>query len=357
MANGARIVKLPSAGNSAYIADGDAPTTVSHVEVLNRYLIANDVDTEQFYWSDINEPEVWTAQFASAEGIPDYLMAILRNRYYIYLMGKRSLEVWRDDGSTPFVPELQGYVQSGTIAKYSFTNCDGILYWLDHESKVVRLEGITPQVISNTLAKYIQGFTTVTDAIGDYAFIGSRKFYILSFPAEGKTLVYDINSGLWSRWGFFQSGDYLRHKLNSIAYSPKWNFTLMGDNATDKIYKISHELYTDVGNDLRTLIRTGHINHDTEAKWKFSRALTFRLKKTSVGDAADIASMTVRWRDNGSTSWKTERTVELGAVGNTEFIGRLPALGRYRSRQYEIALSADHPLVLVSMEEDFDYGL
>jgi len=104
------------------------------------------------------------------------------------------------------------------------------------------------------------------------------------------------------------------------------------------------------------LVRTASIDHDTIGIKKFSNRLVFRLKRSNVVSEASNVTMTVRYRDNGSTTWKTERTVTLSKVGDTAYRGTLTRMGSYYSRQYEFILSDDTPLVLVYVEEDFDYG-
>jgi hypothetical protein len=62
----------------------------------------------------------------------------------------------------------------------------------------------------------------------------------------------------------------------------------------------------------------------------------------------------VRYRDNGATTWKSDRTITLQQVGDTEFRGKLTRLGSYYSRQWEFRLSDPYPLCFVSLEEDVD---
>jgi hypothetical protein len=42
------------------------------------------------------------------------------------------------------------------------------------------------------------------DAIGDYLFIDGKHFYMLSFPGEQKTLVYDIAMNQWYEWSLLE---------------------------------------------------------------------------------------------------------------------------------------------------------
>jgi hypothetical protein len=357
-ANGAKIVKIPTSGSAAYAADVDAPTTVTHLGVLDKYLIANEVDTEKFWFTVVSEPDNWDSDWAAAEGRTDLLKALMVSGLELNLMGTSTLEVWRDDGSTPFVRDLQGLVTAGTVAPYSFTDCDGVLYWLDQSRQAVRLRGRSTEVISLPMNKYIQGFASVSDAIGDFVMAAGRPYWVLQFPTEDKTICYDIVGNGWTEWGKWDSGTatYSRFRGNCFALCPAWNKTLVGDNSTGKIYAFSNTAYDDAGDTLRSFVRTPSIDHGTVGHRKFSSRLVFRLKRSNVVSTASATSMTVRWRDNGSTTWNTERSVSLSQVGDTSYIGELRRMGEYYSRQYDFILSDDTPLVLASVKEDFEYG-
>jgi hypothetical protein len=288
------------------------------VAFLDRYLLANEVGSANFHFSYVNVPTQWDAEYAVPEAKMDDLSALLVEDLKIALMGEKTLEVWYDDGSTPFVREPQGYVSRGTVAKYSFVWCESqnTFVWMDENRQVVMLNGLTPITLSGVMSKYIEGFTSVTDALGDAVVIGGRPYYILSFPTEGKTLVVDFNSKQWYEWGYWKSA--------TATYE-------------------------------RFRVRTAHYNHGTEEKLKFSNKLTFRLKRTSVVSTDATPDLLVKYRDNGSTSWKNEHTVTLQQIGDTEFRASISRLGSYYSRQYQLVLSDAFPLCIVSMEETFDY--
>jgi hypothetical protein len=50
-ANGAQIVKIPTTGAAEYATDGDAPTTVTHLAVLDKYLCGNETGTERLWFT------------------------------------------------------------------------------------------------------------------------------------------------------------------------------------------------------------------------------------------------------------------------------------------------------------------
>jgi hypothetical protein len=356
-ANGALIKEVPNSGNIIDMADAQAPTSVSHIAFLDRYLLANEIGTRNFHSSDVGAPNAWTGNSWDVEGKLDDLLALGVADREIAALGEKTFEAWRNDGVTPFVRELQGFVESGTIAAQSLTWC-GVhgWIWLDQDRNVVQLKARTPIVLSVTMTKYIQGFGTVSDAVGDYAVIAGRPWFIAHFPTEEKTLAFDLMLQRWYLWNYWDAAqaEYDRWRGNVVCLAPGWNFTLVGDRSNGIVYKMNDTTYDDNGDILRTMVRTAHINWGTEAKKKDSHSLTFRVKRTNVAQQADAAEMMVKWRDDGSTTWKTEHTIALGQVGDTEFRGQHRRCGQYFSRQYEFTLSDASPLVLVSVEEDFD---
>lgn len=356
-ANGGKIKQIPNSGNVSDIADVDAPTSVTHVAALDRYLLANEDGTGNFHWSDVNAPTAWSANQAEAEVKPEAIEALLVENLEISLLGRRTLEIWHDDGVSPFVRFLQGYIPSGTIAPHSFVWCSIIksFVWLDERRNVVKLDGRFPVPLSITMNKYIQGFTSVSDAQGTYIEAAGRPYCIMDFPAEDKSLVYDFLSTNWFEWGYWDSSGavYERWRGNCYCLAPAWNLSLVGDKANGKVYKFDTTAYDDDGDTLRTMFRTAHYDHNTE-KRKFSNGLYFRLKRTNVVSVDSTPDLLVKFRDNGKTAWQNEYTVSLQQIGETEFHGHLAPLGSYYSRQYEMVLSDAFPLCLVWVKEDVD---
>lgn len=357
MANEGTIVAA-STSTTTEIADADAPTTVSHVDVLHKYLLALEKDTEKLWFSIVDTPTSWDNDWISAEAKFDLLKSMGVSNDRIYLVGSGTTEVWIDDGSTPLVKEIQGYIQAGTISPYTLTLCNGVWYWLDDERKVVRLKGITPEVLSITANKYIQDFSSVTDALGDYVSFNGRPFYILSFPTDGKTLAFDIyNGGIWYELGYWNSGtsSHDRYRGNCITLAKSWNLTLIGDRSNGKVYKTSSTNYQDDGDTMRSLVRTPHINHGYQSIRKQPRSITFHVKRFEIGESYADSTLLVKWRDDGATDWQTEKTITLGQSGDTDFMYKLWIGGIYYSRQYEVSFTDNAPLVLRAIEEDFDF--
>lgn len=362
-ANGGRIVSIPAAGTPSYIADADAPTAVRAIAELDTYLLALKDDTEQVWYPDAGDPTNWQGLFVSAQYKPDLAKMLGVRNDIIEIIGTQSIEGWRNDGSTPFVKEAQYTVDRGIIAPHSFKYCSGLngsgnWFWLDHTRQIVKMVGRQVVPVSLALNKYLQGFTTVSDAIGGEASINGVPHYVLTFPTENKTIAINLyQDGYWSEFGYWDSENATHDRWRGQSYTlaTAWNLQLVGDHSTGKIYKLDSTVYQDGGDTLNTLIRTGNIDHGTLSVRKYPKALYFWVKKSNVAQVADAATLTVKWKDLGRTAWKTERTVSLGYVGDTIFRGKIPGdmLGSYYSRQYQISLTDNAPLVFVRLEEEF----
>ena len=356
-ANGGAINQISTSAVTA-IADVDAPTEVTHVAVLDRYLIGNEVGTGNFHWADVNAPTDWSGYYSEAESNPDSLVALDAQKLSLALLGKKTLEKWYNDGTTPFIRLYQGIVQSGTVAPYSFTWCEGLKTWcwLDESRKVIQLQDGIPASLSLTMNKYIQGFGIVSDARGDYVELSGRPYYVLTFPSEEVTLVYDFISSNWYRLGSWNSGSakYDRYRANCYFSCPAWNLTLAGDRANGKIYKLSPTIFSENGAVLRSLIQTTPYNHGIDDKLKFCNGLTIKLKRTQTVTDGATPSLMLQYRDNGKTSWTSERTITIQSLTDTEFIARVNRLGSYYSRQWRFYMTDSYPLCLVSVDEDLD---
>jgi len=353
-ASGGKIGEYPAASTGTYLTDSQAPTTVNFLATINQTLVAQRVDSSRFDWSEVAAPTDWLGLYANAEAEPDLTKTMKVANNYLYFFGQNTIEIWRDDGET-FVRELQGSIPRGTLAKHSVTNINGAFYFLDDTREVCRLNGFSPEVISNpSLSRYLRSFSTFSDALGDYLRVDGKHFYILSFPTEGKTLVFDIALNQWHEWSYWNPV-LAQHEAwigNCVAESPEWNKTLIGDRRTGKIWTM--EGTTDDGADIRSVIRTDFVDRGKPDVWKFSHDLTLIFKRSDTNTTPK--KMAIRWRDEGATEWNTTQEVEIEAQSQTELLVSLRRLGRYKRRQWEFIMSDSTQAALLSVTERFDYG-
>lgn len=338
--------------NFATIADGDAPTTVSHVAFIDGYLIAL-TGKGMFQYSDLNNPTSWAAlSFATAMRNPDNIVALRVVKGRIYFFGESSLEVWENDGSSPFAPVLGAGGDYGCIAPLSVVEDDDSLYWLDNNRRIVRHKGGAIEPIGTPFDKEIEQFSSVSDCLGMRVKIGGRVFIKFQFPTEERTLVYTVPQDSWSEWSYYDTtvGEYRHFLGTSYCYCPLWGIHLVGSRTESKIYELSAEVKVDGTMPIRLQRTTGHLDHGTTQK-KRSKELRVRMKRGEGLLSGEIPKLIVRWRDDNKR-WSNERHISLGKVGETETVVRIDSRGIYRTRQYEFVATDAVSIAFGSVEED-----
>jgi hypothetical protein len=355
MANGANIVHT-DLSTLTTMADVDAPTAVTHVAYLDGYLLANSAGTAKFFFSSPTDMTAWNAlDFASADGEPDRVVAMKTGFREVILLGRTSVEFWIDDGVTPFT-RLDGSVQSfGCSAPYSLAKVGNTWMWLDHERRLVTMQGRAVQAVSTPYDRVIQHYASVDDAIGYVVSVEGYPLYVLNFPTAGQSLVYNYKTEKWSKWGYWNTttGSYGRFRGNAYCYARDWNMHLVGDWANGLIYKFDRTAFTDNGNPIRTLVRTGHINYGLDVT-KRSNRLRVKMKRGAGNSTVSDPQVTMRRRVNNAAQWETERWASLGQVGQHEQTADWYRNGIYKTVQYEFVHSDDSDFILISAQEDVE---
>jgi hypothetical protein len=111
--------------------------------------------------------------------------------------------------------------------------------------------GYQAQFISSpTLDYQLSTYATTSDARGFYAVIEGHDWYVLTFPTQNITWVYDISTGFWFEWESYDLNDVLnpwgRHRANcAITFAGK---QVIGDYENGNLYYLNMDTYID-GND------------------------------------------------------------------------------------------------------------
>jgi len=137
----------------------------------------------------------------------------------------------------------------------------------------------------------------VDNATADVIVIAGRVFYVLQFPTDGKTLVYDMTKKQpegWAEWGYYNTstGVHEGFRGSMYTYANDWGFHLWGDRSTGKVYKMKDTLYQDDGGAIKTIRKTGHIDHGTSLQ-KVNRCVRIRSRRGDL--AGSVPKILIRW--------------------------------------------------------------
>jgi len=361
IANGGRMVFTDGTALTAFIADADAPTAVTHVAFLDQFILANVVGTGRFQFADFvaGAPSTWLAvDVFTAESSSDDLLGLYVNRQAIILQGSESIEFWFNDGITPFT-RSQGAVHSrGVIAKYATVLANEVLYFIDDKRRLVRLEGTQPVILSTPFDKLIQNFTTVNDATMDYTTVDGRHFILINFPTEDRTLMYDLQGDYWTEWSFFNISTNLRERFlgQAYTYARGFNQHIFASRQDDRLLEMDASFLDDDGADIRNTRITGFLDHDSPNRRKRSYRITMRIQ-TGIGlppTGSVEPFLLIRFQNDDQKTFGAYRSIPLGKLGETDFRIIIRNLGNYYARRYEITMNEKIPFAIGRTIEEFD---
>lgn len=220
----------------------ETPNSVSY---LNGFFLY-DGDDGQFCASEAGDPTVipdLSIGVANSNG--DRIIRGYVHNQLVWWMGPRALEPWYFTGSgdLPFDRLEQGIVRRGLGAMYSVASNDEAIFFLGEDRQVYKLSGSNCQNITAGSAKAIENFGAVSDAIGWLFTFDTQEFYLLTFPAESKTMLYSITLNAWTNLSAGMHGE--RHYGNSGAFCYGKNY--VADYRNGNLYELDKDTYTDNG--------------------------------------------------------------------------------------------------------------
>jgi len=330
------------------ITDVDFPNGVTRAAFQDGYFIVTGDETQKFYINETpNAGTNWNgADFASAEGAPDFTIGVLSDHRELWLIGSESGEVWVNTGNADFPFERSGntFIEHGCASAGTLAKLDNTVFWLGQDDRgtgiVWRAEGYTPARISTHAIEFaIQGYSTISDA---FAFTYQQEghgFYVLTFPTAGKTWVYDVATNQWHERAWRNPSTNALGRWRPNCYVFFNNKHLVGDWENGKVYSLEMDTYTDNTDPILRLRATQCMNE--EGLRLFFRSLQVDME-TGVGLATGQGSaplLMLRWSDDGGHSWSNIKTVSIGAVGEYEARAIFRRLGSGRNRVFEISLT------------------
>lgn len=349
------VVAGPSNKDVSTIAN--MPTSASHIGYIDSYALMNNVGSNVFNFSNVADVSTWSASdVASAAGSEDNLVALLIFNRRIYLFGRQSIEIWENDGVTPFSRVSGGFIEGGTLAPYSVVTANQSIFWLDATRRFATFSGSDVSYLQSPFDKELASLPIVTDAQGYSCLINGDTFIIWDFPAAQKTYAVKIrgDSLVWSQMGFWNGDTYMGSSVTGWTSVPEAGVTLCYDKGGSTIYALDPSSRTDAakGIPFRFSRVTGHLDFGTH-KRKLAKEMLIRLKR-GQGSSTTVPYAVLKWRDNGEGPWTGERHIDLGLQGNREITARLPRMGVFRTRQFELSISDSVPVNIVSAEMDLE---
>jgi hypothetical protein len=268
----------------------------------------------------------------------------------IYRFGTRTIATWYNSGvGNPPIEKLQGRTfEVGLAAIHSVANTDNALYWLADDRRIYRTtsgakEVISTMPISNEIDKYAKLFIgSISDAIGSTFTIGSDSFYVLTFPRNDKTFLYNENLGELG-WSELSSGtEGGRYQGNSFADA--YGKTYVADVTNGNIYTLDFDTYTNNGDPIRRERVTGSVHGGLVgapgARLQMSKAKF--IMETGVGlidGQGDNPKIMIEYSDDGGRTFQHGAWPRVGRLGEFTLQVEFFNLGTFYDRIFRISTS------------------
>lgn len=370
MANGGNIVTYINTGTTTKLStldlaaggDGVVPgegayAGVTSLAFIDGFVLCNEKLTKNWYFSDPDDCRLWApaGDVDLAITDPDELLQIRVVNRQIYLFGPKTIEVWYNDGQSPFSQVDGGFQQIGLGADQSIAILGHEIYFIDDFDNVVKLEGVRKQLLSRPIASTIEEMSYLGDAVGYIVNIDRRSIYILNFPYVSKSLGLDLASGMWTELGEWDEAkdDWNEFMGRTYCHAVKWRKHLIGAKNSGNIYYLDKDYYDN--NEVQKLssIVTAPITHGAYVKKRCLR-YTFKVLRSQLIDGVE-PHFTVRYMDDNE-GWGNWQNVPLGGPHGLVGFYHLKMQGTYTTRQIEIRHAANLPFKLAEIEEEFEVG-
>ena len=332
----------------AKITDAQFPATPSSCAYQDGYFIVTKASTDEYYISAADDPTAWGGEYASAEGLADSLMRCHSTGKDLWLLGANSYEVAYNSGDADFpFKRIEGSRSTiGCGAAASMSEVQGTLFWFTDHRRVVMTVGYNAAPISTPQIEYLWGnYTSVSDAIGMAFVFEGHAWYVLVFPTESKTWVYDAMTDLWFE---LESTEGYRWRGNCHVYA--FDKHLVGDYALSIIHELDSDCYTDNGLAIKRIRDSAYV--DGKGTTLFFGGLEI-IGETGVGNAASPSTdpqIYLSWSDDGGRSYCTPLGTDWGTYQDYDARAVFRRLGKSGRRTWRVTYEEQTKFVLTGAQ-------
>lgn len=342
-------------GSFLYVWDGVTLQTAlgfvagPRITVLGQRTVNIERNSQRFHWSEPGNALAQAAlNFASAESVPDELVACVRSNGDLWLGGKFSTEVHALTTDSRVFAQYRGStIPYGVAAAHTMRECDRSPIWLAQTKEggpcVVRGDGQQAKPISNRSIDEQLAGRNLQNATAFVYEEGKSKFYCLNVPNLHPTFVYDATYGQWHKEADVHRGRFiqLRSRCHAFAYNRHYFGTIDGD-----LLYADRDVHTFVGDPKVRSRVCPVIGKQTGRFMRFGR---FEV----VCERATGGTVMLRYKDDpqaGFGAWRRATSGDTGHYTSRIVFDRLGTAKGLNGRVYELRFADDAPFNPVSVE-------
>ncbi len=302
------------------IADADM-VAADTVVFFDGYFAFNQSGSDRFWISNqYDGTTIDGTDFSTAEGDPDKIQALVAEQRQLFIFGEQTTEVWYNSGDSDntFQRFQGGYTQTGCVAPHSARRFDNSVIWLSQNERgnaqVVRLsQGFQPTVVSSPEVNYqLSTYSVVNDAIAYVYQDEGHEFYVLTFPSEGVTWVYDASTQKWHARAHYIDDEVDRERYNCHVFA--FGKHLFGDYSDGTIYEMDATLGT-INGDRILRERTTISLSDEETRVRISEVQLDMEEGVGDSNVDDDTKVWLSYSKDGGHTFSNEIERSIGDLG------------------------------------------
>ena len=318
------------------------------VASLNQIFWVPRPDSNTLQGSGTADGLSWDAlRRVSAEQDPDLLVQPIRLTSALWLMGKKTCEYWQVDQSdttNPIRPVAGATIMRGVGANESIATYQNNAFWLADDFTVWQISGNQAEKISDLNIEYaisgdgrsLPGYTLPERATGFFIDHPVHKQYVLTFPSDNVTWVFDVLTRLWHRRESFDIGRW--RGAESALFN---NEVLIGDYRLGKIWLLTEKEFTEDGDTLKCqlvppAIRNKEFDMTVDSITLFMEVgvgLISNIDAFGIAKALPIdPKIKVEYSRDGGAIWHTKEDLSIGRIGDRDIRVRARNFGRVRKQ-------------------------
>jgi hypothetical protein len=266
------------------ISDSSAPDEISGLTSIKGYTVVSETNTQRLYFATYGptdsrtSPPPWSPIFLEASSSPDGIITIASGWEELFVLGRSSTEAHYATGDfdIPFTLLNGSVTEVGAINNRTLQKIRGSWVYMTPQRQVVVVQGRQAQPISTQIEYELHRLDKPNYA---EAFTLLNRFYVLTFPPEDITFVYDFETQLWYQWRSWDQSYYKYRDYPGISsvWAKAWGQQLVG-GFDGQVYACNYDT-TNFDEDLiRLELTTGNYDHGILER-KFSPELKLRIRR------------------------------------------------------------------------------
>ena len=269
-------------------------------------------DNGRVYFTALDDiTSIGANDFFTAEASNDRLRRGVVHEGTVFLLGHKTIELWFNDGSTPFARVPGGFHEMGCASGASAAKSTRGVICVSNKGGVIRLNeaGGIEEISTDPVERSIARVSDKTTIEGFVDFRQGREFYHLSGPTF--TWVCDLQNNLW-----YERESVGEDRWRGAQYMNFAEKRIVGDFESGLLYELDADTYDEAGNNMIVTVRFPvHAWPEPLSLKTLDVDMIPGVGLNSSDLHLSDPQLMMRVSKNGGMSWGTEATRSIGKIG------------------------------------------